>query len=231
MADAHDHPHDHQARATGTPQARQREGFSLANSIGGWRGVLDGGLPSVAFILVFTLVKQVDTAAWTAVGVAAVLTVVRLVRRETLQHAIGGFAGVAICAFVAVRSGEAENFYLPGLFVNVAYGGAFVISILVRWPLLGLLVGTLVGDTAGWRRDPQRLRIYTLASAVWVLMFGLRLAVQLPLYLAGEVALLGTARVVMGLPLFLVTVYVSWLVLRRIPDVPDPMAVLRRGRR
>ncbi|MGH8868479.1 MAG: DUF3159 domain-containing protein [Actinomycetes bacterium] len=189
---------------------------TLAQALGGRRGLLDSGLPGIVFVAVFTL-TSLTPALWAAVGVGVLLTVVRLVRRETLQHALAGFVGVAIAAFIAHRTGEARNFFLPGLFINAGYGAAYALSILVRWPLIGVVIGPLVGEGTAWRSDPARYRAYALASWVWVAMFALRLAVQLPLYLAGWVVALGVAKLAMGWPLFLMGGWVCWLILRRVP--------------
>ena len=132
-----------------------------------------------------------------------------------MRFAAAGFAGVALAAFVADRTGRAEDFFLPGLLLNAAYGGAYLISIIVRWPLLGLILGPLTGEGLRWRDDPDRVRRYTQASWVWVGVFALRLAVQLPLYLAGAVLALGIARTAMGLPIFLVAIWLSYLILER----------------
>jgi hypothetical protein len=142
-----------------------------------------------------------------------VIAAIRLLRRERLRFAAAGFAGVALAAFIADRTGRAEDFFLPGLLLNAAYGGAYLVSILVRWPLLGVILGPLTGEGMRWREDPERLARYTRASWIWVGVFALRLAVQLPLYLAGAVLALGIARTAMGLPIFLVAIWLSYLVL------------------
>lgn len=59
------------------------------------------------------------------------------------------------------------------------------------------------------------MRRYQAATWLWVGMFVLRLAVQVPLYVTGTVGWLGTARLVMGIPLFALTLWVTWLLVRR----------------
>jgi hypothetical protein len=189
---------------------------TLVRALGGRRGLLDSGLPGIVFVTVYT-VTSLTPALWSAVVVGAVLTVVRVARRETLQHAVAGFVGVAVAAFIAHRTGEARNFFLPGLFINAGYAAAYLLSILVRWPLIGVVIGPLVGEGTAWRSDPARLRAYTRATWIWVAMFVLRVAVQLPLYVAGWVVALGAARLAMGWPLFLGGAWVCYLVLRRVP--------------
>jgi hypothetical protein len=150
-----------------------------------------------------------------AVGLAAVLTLVRLVKRESPQHALSGLIGVAFAAFIATRSGRAEDFFLPGLLANAGYATAFLISIAVRWPLVGVLVGQLDGEGTAWREHPVRVQAFRRATWMWAGLFLLRLAVQLPLYLAGAVVALGVARTAMGLPLFALGLWLTWLLVRR----------------
>ena len=142
----------------------------------------------------------------------------RLVRRESLQQVLAGFVGVAVSAYVASRTGQAEDFFVLGIAINVVYGLAYLVSILVRWPLLGVLVSLATGEGMGWRQTPHLMRAYTIASWFWVAMFSLRLAVQLPLYLTESIVALGVARVVMGWPLFLLCLWLSWMVIKSARD-------------
>jgi Protein of unknown function (DUF3159) len=185
------------------------------HALGGRHGIVDSSLPGLAFVIAYTATGQdLDAAIWAAVGVGAILFAIRIVRRETLQFAVAGFVGVAIAAFVAKQTGRAEDFFLPGLLLNIAYATAYLVSIVVRWPLIGVIVGPLVGEGMEWRKDPDLMRVYTRASWIWVGLFAIRLAVQLPLYLADELVALGVAKTAMGFPVFGVAVWLSYLVLR-----------------
>lgn len=196
--------------------ARERDTVDLLSALGGPQGIADSSVPALAFVLVYTFGgHEISLAAWVAVGLGAVITVARLVRRESLQFAFAGFAGVAIAAFIASRTGKAENFFLPGLLLNAAYALAYLVSIAIRWPLLGVILGPLGGEGMAWRRDPEQVKLYSRASWIWVGVFALRLAVQLPLYLAGALLALGIARTAMGIPIFLLAIWLSYLVLRR----------------
>ena len=123
---------------------------------------------------------------------------------------LGGFGGVALSAFIASRTGNAADFFLPGLLINMAYGVAFAVSNLVRWPLVGVGVGAATGDIAGWRSDPQLRRAYVIATWLWAGMFALKLAIQLPLYFAEMVGALGVAKIVLGWPLMLLVGLVTY---------------------
>ena len=201
-------------------RAQARKQTDLLEALGGPQGIADSSLPALAFVLTYTFNgNELGMAAWVAVAAGAVMAGYRLYRRETLQFALAGFAGVAIAAFIADRTGRAEDFFLPGLLLNAAYAAAYLISILIRIPLLGVFLGPLTGEGMSWRSDPARVRMYTRASWIWVGVFSLRLAVQLPLYLAGAVLALGIAKTAMGIPIFLVAIWLSYLILKE-PELP-----------
>ncbi|MEA2459454.1 MAG: hypothetical protein QOC95_2426 [Thermoleophilaceae bacterium] len=184
--------------------------------------MVESALPAVAFVAVYSLSGS-DTrlSAAIALGLAALIAVGRLARRESPRFAISGLVGVGFAAFVATRSGKAENFFLPGLLANAAYASAFLISIAVRRPLVGIVVGSIDGEGSGWREDPVRVRAFTRASWLWAGLFLVRLAVQLPLYVASAVVALGVARTAMGLPLFALGLWLTWRLVRRHQSAPD----------
>ena len=194
--------------ARGTP--------TIAEAVGGPLGMAETTLPAVAFVVAYTVSGQeTNVAAVVAVGLALLLSVARLVKRETPRHALSGLVGVAFAAFIATKSGKAENFFLPGLLANAGYATAFLVSIVVRWPLVGVIVSQLDGEGTEWRQDPARVRVFSRASWLWVALFGVRLLVQLPLYLAGAVVALGIARTAMGVPLFALGIWLTFLLVRR----------------
>ena len=207
--------------AEGSPSATPP---SLAEAVGGPLGMLETALPAVAFVAAYSISGQdTNTAAIVAVGLALVLAVARLVRRESPRHALSGLFGVALAGFIATRSGRAENFFLPGLLANAAYAAAFLTSLAVRKPLVGVIVRQLEPHEERTPDDPGRRRAFERATLMWAALFLLRLAVQLPLYLAGAVVALGVARTAMGLPLFALGLWLTWLMVRR-PAAPPAAA-------
>ena len=204
------------------PDREQAAGVDLQAALGGKLGITESGLPSIVFIVIYTANGQVlQPALWGAVATATVLTVVRLVRRSSVQYALAGMFGVLLSAFIASRTGNAANFYLPGLLLQAGYAIAYLTSILVGWPLIGVVLGPLLGEGFTWRDDPARRRVYTQASWLWFAMFSVRLAVQLPLYFLGLTVALGWVKVAMGWPLFALVLWLSYLVLRKAPP-PRP---------
>nr|WP_239078955.1 DUF3159 domain-containing protein [Cellulomonas marina] len=219
--------------------AVEAEHFDALAAVGGVRGAVESVAPGLLFVVVFVASGQRLVPALVASAAAAVVAVVaRLVQRTPVTQALSGVLGVAVGVVWAWRTGDAADYFAYGLWVNVAYLVGTLLSVLVRLPFVGLVLGlfrpegplTAQGSWAGalaWRRDPAQVRRYTWASWPWVGLFAARLAVQVPLYLAGEVAWLGTAKLVMGLPLTAVALWLSWVVLRgsgasRAPRGPRP---------
>jgi hypothetical protein len=186
----------------------------LERAIGGWRGIIDSGLPTMVFITVYIITGQQLQPSVIAAVIAGFLIVAwRLLRRQPLQQVAAGLIGLAVSAIFTWRTGKAENFFLPGLLTNIAYGSAFLVSILVRWPLLGIAMGYLTSEGTSWRRDPALRRAYAAASWLWVVLFFGRLIIQVPLYLAGWVTALGVVKIVTGWPLFLAAAYFTYRIL------------------
>ncbi len=197
-----------------TPADIRAESILLERAIGGWRGIIDSGLPTVVFVVAYLVTSEnLGTSLIAALISAGLIVLWRLVRHEPLQQIAAGFAGVLVSAGFAKYTGKAENFYALGLLTNLAYGSAFLISILASWPLIGVFLGVFTGKGTSWRKDVVQRRVLAAASWIWVGVFFGRLVVQAPLYWAGSVTALGIVKVVMGWPLFLGAAYFTYRLL------------------
>ena len=192
----------------------------VVNALGGKKGLIDSGVPSIIFLVVFNISKEVNTAITAALSVSLILAIFRLIKKDTIQHSVSGVIGVLICAYFANKSGNASDFYIPKLLTNLGYGTVYLIANLVGWPILGVVLGPLLGENFTWRNNPARKRMYVKASWIWVAMFFSRIAVQYPIYKSGNVNLLGTVNLAMGYPLFIATAYGSWMILKNAPKIP-----------
>lgn len=192
---------------------------TVLKALGGKKGLIDSGLPSVIFLVAFNVKHDLRQAIVAALSLSIVLAIIRLAKKDTIQHSVSGILGVLICAYFANRSGNASDFYIPKLLTNLAYGTAYLLANLVGWPLLGIVLGPLLGENFEWRKNPERKKVYTRASWIWVAMFFSRIAVQYPIYRSGNVNLLGTVNLAMGYPLFFAAAYGSWLVIKTAPPV------------
>nr|WP_167121349.1 DUF3159 domain-containing protein [Amycolatopsis viridis] len=186
----------------------------MLEQMGGVAGLVYSSVPIVVFVLANS-VFGLTAGIWSAVGSAALITVVRLVRRESLQPAISGLFGVAIGAFIAYRTGSAKGFFLFGIWASLVYCGVFVLSVVVRWPLSGVIWSFLNGTGTAWRRDKPSRFGYDIATLALAAVFGARFVVQRWLYDANHTGWLAFAKIAMGWPLYgLALLVVVWAVRR-----------------
>lgn len=188
----------------------------LHRLLGGWRGGLESAAPSVVFASVYVLARQTLTVALVAaIATAAVLALARLVRRERPVRVLGGLLAVGVAAIVAARTGNAVDYFLPSLLANAVSALAWALSILIGWPLLGVVIGFALKQRTAWRADPDLVRAYSRASWIWAASFVVRAGVQWVLWAGDNVVGLGVARVVLGWPFVLLVIAASWWVIRR----------------
>lgn len=212
----------------------------LARALGGRRGMAEAAVPTILFTVTFLGTKVLERALMVSVAAALVLLAVRLVQRSNVQFVVNSLFGIAIGAFFAWRSAQGggdENdqalaYFLPGVVYNAVYAVVISLSVLARWPVVGLMVGSVAGDATAWRRDPQVVRLCGNLSWMLVLPCVARVTVQLPLYLAGTsgamepsvaVAALGFSKILLGWPLQLAALAgMVWLLARDRTPVEHP---------
>ncbi|MET0135848.1 MAG: DUF3159 domain-containing protein [Kibdelosporangium sp.] len=188
---------------------------TLWEQMGGMVGFISASIPVAVFVIV-NWASSMGPAIWSAVGVAVAIAIWRIVRKEQLMPAISGIFGVAIAAFIAYRVGEAKGFFLYGIWVSGVLGAAFLISILVRWPLVGVIWSGLNGHGMGWHKNKKSRRDYDIATVAWLLVFVARVVVQQWLYNVDQTTLLGIARIGMGYPLTAIVLLITVWAVRRV---------------
>jgi Protein of unknown function (DUF3159) len=187
----------------------------LSRSLGGPRGMLEAALPFVAFTAVWMVARELYPALGAAVATAVILAVVRLVQRQSVRYVATAVVPTAIAAVIALRTGRAEDVFLPGILYNGALALLSLFTIAVRRPLVGFVIGAAVGDPTGWAQDRGLVRMTSKLTMVLAVPYLLRFAIQLPLFLAGQVVLLGVAKVVLGWPLLIAALAVIGLMLSK----------------
>lgn len=193
----------------------------VLDAIGGWRGVIESLLPATVYLATFVVTRDPRVSVIAPVAIALVALAVRCIRREPVAAAVSGLLGVGVCVAAVLFTGEGSGYFVPGFFINGAWIAAHTISLLVGWPLIGLLLGFLRGSLTDWRAQPLLKRAAQLTTVFWIAIFAARLAVQLPLYFANETEALGIARLVMGVPLFALAILFTWFVLSRVGAMVD----------
>lgn len=173
----------------------------LTKALGGVRGVIEAAIPTAGFTLCYVITDQLKLSLIIGVVAAVVLLIVRVAQKSTPQFVINSLVGIAIAAFFALRSGKAEDAFLPGILYNSAYAVAMIFSIVVRWPVVGFIIGSVTGDPTAWRNDPGIVRLCSRLTWLLVAPCVIRVVVQYPLYLAGQVGWLGATKIALGWPL------------------------------
>jgi hypothetical protein len=198
-----------------TDDGYQLDAKSLLASVGGVQGLVETTLPGFLYVLTFTITRDAVIAA-SVVGVAVLaLTIRHFVLKRPWTQLVGSLVGVGLAIWLTLRpGGQAGDFYLKDFWINAAYGSVLLLSVIVRFPLIGLLMGFLTNQGLSWRKDRRKVRFFDLVTLLWVGLFATRLIVEVPLYLAGDVVTLGFVKIVLGLPFYLTMIWVSWLLLR-----------------
>jgi hypothetical protein len=190
---------------------------SLLASVGGIQGVIEASLPGFLYVFSFAIFHDVTISVTTVVIAVILLTIRHLLKRRPISGLIGSFIGIGLAIYLTLRpEGQAKDFYLPGFWQNSAYGIVLLLSVLIRYPVIGLLVGFVTNQGLSWRKDRRKMRFFNLVTLLWVGLFAVRLAVELPLYLVNDVVTLGFAKLVLGLPFYLTMIWISWLLLRKV---------------
>ena len=190
--------------------------LTLLERMGGVSGLVYAGIPTVAYV-VADAIAGLEVAVAVAVGASAGLILLRLLRREPIQPAVSGLFGVVVAALIAYYTGSAENYFLPGIWVSLVSAVVFLISVLVRRPLVGMVWKALTSADVGdsWRTDKAVRRGFDGATLTFVAVFASRFLVQEWLYDAGSTGWLAFARLAMGYPLLALALLVSYWAVRR----------------
>ena len=200
------------------PQFRYVEEFvryELGKSLGGARGMVESALPFIAFTIAWVIGRQLYPAIGAAVGIALVLVFVRLLQGQSIKYVAQAVIPTAIAVLVATRTGRAQDVFLPGILYNGALAVLSIASVIIRKPLVGFIIGAAVGDPTGWTKDRGLVTMTSKLTLVLAVPYVTRFVIQMPLFLAEQVVLLGVAKVVLGWPLLIAALTVMGLMLSK----------------
>lgn len=187
----------------------------LSAALGGWRGLVDSAVAPLAFLVGWLTTRDLMVSVGASLAVMLVALVVRVARRETLQFALGGIVVTAVAAFIASRTGRAQDVFLPGILLNLALAVVFAVSMVSRWPVVGFLVGAVTEEPTAWRRDRGVVSLCQKLTGLLLAGYLVRAGVQLPLYLAGHTTALAVTKLVLGWPLLLLGIAIAGVMLLR----------------
>ncbi|MCZ1007081.1 DUF3159 domain-containing protein [Streptomyces lydicus] len=198
---------------------------ALFEAFGGVRGMVETVVPGLLFVTIFTINKDLHTSAIAALAVSLVLAAIRLVRRDTVKHAFSGVLGVVFGVVFAMMTGNAKDFYLPGMLYTLGLSLAYMITTAAGLPLIGLILGPVFKENLSWRtRNPGRKKAYAKASWAWGLILFAKCAILFPLYWWADTTQLGWVLIALKIPPFLLAVYLTWVFLAKSPPPIDVFA-------
>jgi Protein of unknown function (DUF3159) len=197
----------------------------LSSALGGARGSFETALPTVAFVVAWVWLHDVTIAVGASVAIVLALLIVRLVMRQTPRYVLSAILATAFAAFFALRSGKAEAAFLPGILTSAGWGVGSLLSVLVRWPIVGFMVAAAdprmaqdppeLTPLTSWRRDRGLVAVCQRLTMVLVMLYAVRVALMFPLYLAGQVELLGVAKIALSWPAYLCALAIMGMILVR----------------
>lgn len=216
----------------GSHDSRAVTEAALFEAFGGVRGMVETVLPGLLFVSIFTINKDLHSAALAALGASVLLVVVRLVMKDTVKHAFSGVFGVAFGVVFAMMTNNAKDFYLPGMLYTLGLALAYIITTLAGVPLIGLMLGPVFKENLSWRtRNPGRKKAYAKASWAWGLILLAKCAILFPLYWWADTTQLGWVLVALKIPPFLLAVWLTWVFLAKAPPPIDVFAEMEAEER
>lgn len=191
-------------------------GSALLAAMGGIRGLVESILPGLAFLVVFTITQQLLPSVLIPLAIAVVFVVARAVTRQPWTSAVAGVVGIGLSAGLALLTGRSEDNFVFGFIINGVFLVALLISLAVRWPLIGVIASLITGEGSVWRSDRAKVKVAIIATVLWCGLFALRLGVELPFYFAGNTQVLATLKLILGVPLYAAMLWVTWLLTRTV---------------
>jgi Protein of unknown function (DUF3159) len=181
-------------------------------------------LPVLVFVGTSRLMG-LSAAVGAALGIATLILVWRLVRRESVQPAVSGLIGVVICALIAYLLGESKGYFLLGIWTSLLWAAVFGVSVVIRRPVVGYIWSWLHGHDRAWRDARRAVFAFDIATLTWVVVFGARFVVQHLLYQSDHTGWLVVARISMGWPLTAAAALVTYLAIRMAQRALEATAV------
>jgi Protein of unknown function (DUF3159) len=181
--------------------------------LGGVSGMIYSSLPVLVFVGTSRLLG-LSAAVGAALGIATLILLWRLIRRESTQPAVSGLIGVAVCALIAYLMGESKGYFLLGIWTSLFWAAVFAVSVLIRRPVVGYIWSWLGGHNRAWRDVRRAVYAFDVATLTWVLVFAARFVVQHLLYQSDHTGWLVVARIAMGWPLTAASAVVTYLAIK-----------------
>jgi hypothetical protein len=180
------------------------------------QGIVDSLVGPVVFLVLYRT-SGLNAALIGAGVVALALVGVRALRRDDTTTAWYGVIGVLIGVALAKATGSSDGFFLPKVVANVVYGLAFLGSVVIGKPLIGVAWAFFHRKPLESGYGPDVRRVFMALTLMWAGGYFLRAAVYGVLIAddSDRTSALATATIVLGLPLTGLLLAATLLVVRR----------------
>ena len=196
----------------------------MMEQLGGVAGIIYSSVPVLVFVGTSRLMG-LAAAAGAALGVATLILLWRLLRRDSVQPAVSGLIGVAVCVLIAYLLGESKGYFLLGIWTSLLWAAVFTVSIVIRRPVVGYIWSWLHGHDRAWRTVRRAVYAFDIATLTWVVVFAARFVVQRVLYDTNHEGWLVVARIAMGWPLAAVAALATFLAIKAAQRALEPAGV------
>jgi hypothetical protein len=194
------------------------------------QGIVDTLVGPLTFLVLYKT-SGLDAALIGAGAAALAVVAVRHLRGQPLTSAWYGVAGVLLGAALAKATGNGNGYFLPKVVSNFVYGAAFLVSVLIGKPLIGVAWAFFHRQPLTWGYRAEVRRVFAALTLMWAGGYFLRAGVYGVLIASGKdrTGSLATVSLVLGLPLTGALLAVTLLVIRRSlghhgqPPAPEPL--------
>ncbi|MCC3764884.1 DUF3159 domain-containing protein [Glycomyces sp. TRM65418] len=200
----------------------------LSQQLGGVKGVVEAAVPITLFVVLNPVLPDrmgpLTGLQWAIViSASSALAIAgwRAARKESVRHALNGLFGIALGAFLAWRSDDARDFYLPGIIQGAVYGVLLIVSALVRHPIIGWIYAVVAqGGKKEWRDNTRLVDVLSRITILWGVVFILKNALRSWLYVIDAENALGLVTLFGGWPVTIaLTAFTIWAVRRHMKTV------------
>ncbi|GAB3222626.1 DUF3159 domain-containing protein [Glycomyces halotolerans] len=201
----------------------------LSQQLGGVKGVVEAAIPITLFVILNPVLGDrvlgpLNGLQWAIVvsaSSALVIALWRALRKEPIRYALNGLFGIALGAFLAWRSDDARDFYLPGIIQGGVYGFLLIGSALIRHPIIGWIYAVVAqGGKKEWRENKALVDVLSQITILWGAVFIVKNSVRLWLYFINAEHALGYVTLFGGWPVTIgLTALTIWAVRRKMKAV------------
>lgn len=171
---------------------------------------MDTLIPLTLFLLMnrlFTLL----VAGICALVIAILMTIVRLVRRQSWQYALAGTLSVLIALLSVYVSGQSKGYFLPSIVNSVILLIISILTLSIHRPFAMWLSHLSHGWSMEWYNREDIKPAYREVTLIWLCLISIRLLIQIKLYSSDGLTGIAVFNVLLSTPATLLVLIGSYV--------------------